>query len=92
MKRVARTTGGDLILKLQQDVTDLRQQFDQFEAKTEAAFEMLRTAFRDGFSGVGKSINRFATHLDAHAESLGELSAKVNEHEQRLNALEAKLP
>lgn len=87
---MGRVTGGDLVIELKQDVADLKRSFEEMEERMQGAVEGLSTVVREGFGDIGRSLDRFSIHLEARADVMGELRAKVNEHEDRLTALESK--
>lgn len=83
----------DLEERLQGAVGGMQGGIERMQSAIErmhGSIEQLGTVVREGFGDIGRGLDRFSVHLEAHADVMGELRAKVNEHEDRLTALESK--
>lgn len=94
-----------MILELKADVGELKEAFADLESRVHARFTRLEATLAAlsadakalhedmglGLRRVGGAIEKFKHHVDVHADQVSELTAKVNDHDDRIAALEAKV-
>lgn len=97
---VAKVTGGDVALKLMQEVAELRQDFTAMQEDLTAMKDNL-TAMRENLARTQENLGALVSHVgraDKHmarmAHLLGVLAentgARLNDHERLIEVLEAK--
>lgn len=82
--RVATSSGKDILLRMLQDIEDLKSSGGRVRAALEA--------IRDEIEKNAPSFSKLADGLNGLMDALGSVEARVDEHEDRLNALEQGKP